>query len=57
MRYCNHDLDQYDDWRLALSRSEVYVSISNELPDGHLHDAYTEVWPFSPKLAEPDTNG
>ena len=57
VRYCNHDLDQFDDWRLALPWGEVYVSITNALPPGHPRDAYTEVWPFAPKLAEPDVNG
>jgi hypothetical protein len=52
VRYCQHDLDQFDDWRLTLPWGEVYVSISNALPPGHPRDAYTEVWPFSPKLAE-----
>jgi hypothetical protein len=57
VRYCNHDLDQFDDWRLALPWGEAYVSISNAPPPGHPRDAFTQVWPFSPKPAEPDTKG
>jgi hypothetical protein len=50
-RYCNHDLDQFDDWRLKLPWGEAYVSISNALLPGHPRDAYVEVWPLPPKLA------
>jgi hypothetical protein len=51
-RYCNHDLDQFDDWRLTLPWGEAYVAISNALPPGHPRDAHAEVWPFPPKLAD-----
>ena len=49
-RYCNHDLDQFDDWRLSLPWGEAYVSISNAPAPGHPYDAYAEVWPLPPKL-------
>jgi hypothetical protein len=51
-RYCNHDLNQFADLRLTLPWGEAYVSISNALPPGHPRDAYTEVWPFPPKLVD-----
>jgi hypothetical protein len=56
-RYCNHDLDQFDDWRLAMPWGDAYVSISHALPPGRPRDTYTEVWPFASRLAEPDTSG
>ncbi|WP_344664552.1 hypothetical protein [Catenulispora yoronensis] len=52
VRYCNSDLDQFDDWRVTLPWGEAYISISNALPPGVPRDAFTEVWPFSPKLRE-----
>ena len=52
VRYCQHDLDQFDDWKLTLPWGEVYVSISNALPPGVPRDAFTEVWPFSAKLRD-----
>lgn len=56
-RYCTHDLDQRDNWRLALPWGEVYISISNALPPDHPREAYAQVWPYPPKLTPaPDTN-
>lgn len=49
-RYCNHDLDQWDNWRLTLPWGEVFVSIFNGLPPDHPRDAYAQVWPYPPRL-------
>ena len=54
VRYCNSDLDQFDDWRITLPWGEVYVSIANALPPGIPRDAFAEVWPLPSKLR--DTN-
>jgi hypothetical protein len=54
VRHCNHDLDQWNNWRLTLPWGEVYVSISNGLPPGHPREAYAQVWPYPPKLTPPD---
>ncbi|HEU5331891.1 MAG TPA: hypothetical protein VFU73_03995 [Actinocrinis sp.] len=51
VRYCRHDLDQFDDWRLAMPWGEAYVSVSNAPLPGAPREAYREIWPFPPKLA------
>jgi hypothetical protein len=46
-RYCQHDLDQFDFWRITLpSGGDVYVDVSDGLPfSTNPRDAYRKVWP------------
>jgi hypothetical protein len=42
-RYCQYDLDQWENWRYRTTYGDVYISISRKLPDGHLATAYNEL--------------
>jgi hypothetical protein len=51
-RFCAHDLDQSEDWRLETPHGTVYVSVTRGLPPGVSQDAFTRIWPLPPKLAD-----
>jgi hypothetical protein len=42
-RFCQHELDQWENWRYRTSQGYVYMTISRELPDGHPAEAYDEI--------------
>lgn len=46
-RYCQHDLDQFDFWRITLpSGGDIYVDVSDGLPfSANPPDKYRKVWP------------
>jgi hypothetical protein len=42
-RFCQHELDQWENWRCRTTYGWVYINISRELPDGHREDAYEDI--------------
>jgi hypothetical protein len=51
-RYCWHELDQRENWKLDLPKAAVYLSIVNQLPPGALDEAFATIWPLPPHLAD-----
>lgn len=50
-RYANHDLDQWENWRVETRHGPVYVLLARGLmPDGP-QEAFTTVWPLPAHLA------
>ncbi|GAB4102792.1 hypothetical protein GCM10028790_18110 [Micromonospora taraxaci] len=56
-RFSEHDLDQWDNWRLDTSYGPVYVTASRALAPGWQDDAFTPVWPLPPRLQEAGRDG
>jgi hypothetical protein len=42
-RFCEHNLDQWENWRCRTTRGSVYINISRTLPAGHPEEAYFEM--------------
>jgi len=42
-RFAEHDLDQFDNWRLDTSHGPVFVMLTRELPQGWSAEAFTPV--------------
>jgi hypothetical protein len=40
-RFAEHDLDQFDNWRLDTSYGPVFVVLTRELPQGWSADAFS----------------
>lgn len=55
-RYCNHDLDQWDNWRLSLPWGDVHVTITNGLSPGWPADAFRQVRPLPAHLDERESD-
>ena len=51
-RYSWHELDQWENCKVELPYTCVYVSIANKLPPGAPDDAFATIWPLPPHLAE-----
>lgn len=51
-RFAEHDLDQWDNWRLDTSYGTVYINVSRALGPGWQDDAFTPVWPLLPRFKE-----
>lgn len=47
-RYCDHDLDQWDNWRLAMPWGNAFVTITNSLPPDWPAEVFRTVWPLPP---------
>jgi hypothetical protein len=51
-RYCWHERDQRENWRIDLPNTAAYVSIAHKLPSGALDEAFATIWPLPPHLAD-----
>ncbi len=51
-RFAEHDLDQWDNWRLNTSYGPVYVNVRRALGPGWQDDAFIPVWPLLPRFKE-----
>jgi hypothetical protein len=47
-RFCEYELDQWQNWRYGTSHSSVYINISRKIPEGHPEAAYGEIPPVGP---------
>jgi len=55
-RYAEHELDQWDCWKLQTSYGPTYLQMSRELPPGWPDEAFTTIWPL-PAHPEEDQHG
>ena len=44
-RYAEVELDQWDNWIVGNSCGDVYINISNKMPDGHTEAGYIRLPP------------
>jgi hypothetical protein len=51
-RYAEHELDQWDSWKIHTSYGPVYMLMSRELLPGWKDQAFTTIWPLPAHLEE-----
>jgi hypothetical protein len=50
-RFCEYELDQWDNWRYRTTFGYVYISISRKEPEGHPPGAHYD------EIPQPDSGG
>jgi hypothetical protein len=51
-RFAEHELDQWENWRINTSYGPVYVTLTRGLMPDWSDEWFTTVWPLPPHLAE-----